>query len=310
MGAFAVVFIGTHRPTGAEYAVKQIDRSTMYWGDRDALQDEIANLKLAREGPNIVQLYEVYEERAFCYLVMELMEGGELLEFIVEKKTFTEKEARNSIRCVLNALAYMHDKRVAHRDIKPENLLLSDHKDLNSIKLADFSFAKYVKKKNDCRTLCGTPGYLAPEMLERFPAYDVKCDVWSVGCLLFLLLGGYLPFDDEDDEVVFDLTRDGRFEFRPEFWNSVTNGAKELVTRMLIVNPKRRISASSALKSEWVVRGDETLEERQLNVKKLKNLIEGKRKMRAAIQTVCNGNQIKYAPTSRDGHFVFYLGFV
>ena len=124
-------------------------------------------------------------------------------------------------------------------------------------------------------------------MLETFsPAYDVKCDVWSVGCLLFLLLGGYLPFDDEDDDIVFDLTRDGQFEFRPEFWNSVTAGAKELVTRMLIVNPKKRISASSALKSEWVVRGDETLEERQLNVKKLKNLIEGKRKMRAAIQTV------------------------
>jgi serine/threonine protein kinase len=287
LGAFAVVFIGTHRPTGAEYAVKQIDRATMFWGDRDALKDEIANLKLAREGPNIVQLYEVYEERAFCYLVMELMEGGELLEFIIEKKTFSEKEARNSTRCVLNALAYMHDKRVAHRDIKPENLLLLDHKDLNSIRLADFSFAKYVKKKNDCRTLCGTPGYLAPEMLERFPAYDVKCDVWSVGCLLYLLLGGYLPFDDEDDEVIFDLTREGFFEFRPEFWNSVSTSAKQLVSRMLTVNPKKRISASNALNSEWITRGDTAREEHQLNVKKLQNLIEGKRKLRAGIQTVC-----------------------
>lgn len=286
-GAFAVVFIGTHRPTGAEYAVKQIDRSTMFWGDRDALKDEITNLKLARAGPNIVQLYEVYEERAFCYLVMELMEGGELLEFIIEKKSFSEKEARNSTTCVLNALAYMHDRKVAHRDIKPENLLLSDHKDLNSIKLADFSFAKYVKKKNDCRTLCGTPGYLAPEMLERFPAYDVKCDVWSVGCLLFLLLGGYLPFDDEDDEVIFDLTRDGVFEFRPEFFNGVSAGAKELVTRMLTVNPKKRISSSNSLKSDWIANGDTALEERQLNVKKLQNLIEGKRKLRAGIQTVC-----------------------
>lgn len=261
----------------------------MFWGDRDALKDEITNLKTARAGPNIVQLYEVYEERAFCYLIMELMEGGELLEFIIEKKTFTEKEARNSTRCVLQALAYMHDKRVAHRDIKPENLLLSAHKDLNSIKLADFSFAKVVKKRNTCRTLCGTPGYLAPEMLERFPAYDVKCDVWSVGCLLFLLLGGYLPFDDEDDEVIFDKTRDGQFELRPEFWNSVSNGAKDLVTRMLTVNPKRRITASKALESDWVVRGDEALEERQLNVKKLKNLIDGKRKMKAAIATVRNG---------------------
>ena len=153
-----MVFIGTHKPTSNEYAVKQIDRSTMVWGDRDALQDEIANLKVARDGPNIVQLYEVYEERAFCYLVMELMQGGELLEYIIEKKTFTEKEARDCSRCVLNALAYLHSKKVAHRDIKPENLLLSDAKDLNTIKLADFSFAKYVRKKNSCRTLCGTPG--------------------------------------------------------------------------------------------------------------------------------------------------------
>ena len=286
LGAFAIVFIGTHRPTGAEYAVKQIDRSTMFWGDRDALKDEIANLKVAREGPNIVQLYEVYEERAFCYLVMELMEGGELLEYIIEKKTFTEKEARNCCKCVLSALAYIHDKRVAHRDIKPENLLLSDQKDLNSIKLADFSFAKCVKKKNGCRTLCGTPGYLAPEMLEKFPAYDVKCDVWSVGCLLFLLLGGYLPFDDEDDDVVFDQTRNGQFEFRPEFWRGVSNGAKNLVTRMLTVNPKKRISAAKALQSTWMERGDTILEERQLNLKKLKHLIEGKRKMKAAIATV------------------------
>jgi serine/threonine protein kinase len=286
LGAFAVVFIGTHRPTGAEYAVKQIDRSTMFWGDRDALKDEIANLKLAREGPNIVQLYEVYEERAFCYLVMELMVGGELLEFIIEKKTFTEQEARASVRCVLQALAYMHDKRVAHRDIKPENLLLSDHKDLNSVKLADFSFAKHVRKQYDCRTLCGTPGYLAPEMLERFPAYGVKCDVWSVGCLLFLLLCGYLPFDDEDDDVVFDLTRAGQFEFRPEFWKYVSKSAKNLVTKMLTVNPKKRISAGNAIKSHWVEKGDEALEERQLNIKKLRNLIEGKRKLKTAIATV------------------------
>jgi serine/threonine protein kinase len=180
----------------------------------------------------------------------------------------------------------MHEKRVAHRDIKPENLLLSVHKDLNSIKLADFSFAKYVEKKNSCRTLCGTPGYLAPEMLEQFPAYDVKCDVWSVGCLLFLLLAGYLPFDDDDDDIIFDLTRDARFVFVPEFWSGVSKGAKHLVTRMLTANPKKRISAQRAIESEWVVKGDEALEERQLNLKKLKNLLDGKRKLRNAIGTV------------------------
>ena len=289
LGAFAVVFIGSHRPTGAEYAVKQIDRSTMFWGDRDALQDEIVNLKMARAGPNIVQLYEVYEEKAFCYLIMEVMEGGELLECIIERKTtFTEKEARSAVRCVLRALAYLHSNRVAHRDIKPENLLLSDpyQKDLNSVKLADFSFARQIQKRNACRTLCGTPGYLSPEMLQQYPAYDVKCDVWSVGCLLFLLLGGFLPFDDEDDEVVFDLTRDGRYEFLPEFWNSVSQSAKDLITKMLTVNPKKRITASRALQSHWIEHGDEEFEERQLSVKNIKNLVEGKRKLKTAMKTV------------------------
>ncbi len=97
----------------------------MFWGDRDALKDEIKNLQMVRAGPNIVQLYEVYEEKEFCYLVTELMAGGELFDRIIEKKTFSEKEARSCCRCVLGALEYMHAKRVAHRDLKPENLLLA-----------------------------------------------------------------------------------------------------------------------------------------------------------------------------------------
>lgn len=120
-----MVFIGTHKPTGAQYAIKQIDRSKMFWGDRDALKDEISNLKAIREGPNIVQLYEVFEEDKFCYLVMEIMYGGELFDRIIQKKTFTEQEARLCCQCVLSALEYMHQRRVAHRDLKPENLLLA-----------------------------------------------------------------------------------------------------------------------------------------------------------------------------------------
>jgi hypothetical protein len=155
-GAFAMVYIGTHRPTGAKYAIKQVDRSKMFWGERDALKDEITNLQKVRAGPNIVQLYEVFEEATYCYLVTELMPGGELFDRIIEKKTFSEKEARNSIRCVLEALQYMHERRVAHRDLKPENLLLKDPNGLLPVKLADFGFAKSVEKKNSCRTLCGS----------------------------------------------------------------------------------------------------------------------------------------------------------
>ena len=177
----------------------------MVWGNRDALVDEISNLTYLREGPNIVQLYEVYYEeqeaqqqakrdrqriyqsQSYCYLVMELMRGGELFDRILEKKIFSETEARDCCRGICRGLAYMHKKRVAHRDLKPENLLLSSLDSNTDIKLADFGFARRVPEINGCRTLCGTPGYLAPEILERWPAYDVKCDLWSVGVILFLL---------------------------------------------------------------------------------------------------------------------------
>jgi calcium/calmodulin-dependent protein kinase I len=286
-GAFATVFVGTHKPTGATYAIKQVDRSKMYWGDRDALKDEINNLREVRAGPNIVQLYEVFEERTYCYLVTELMTGGELFDRIIDKKTFSEKEARDSIRCVLEALQYMHERRVAHRDLKPENLLLKDPKGLLPVKLADFGFAKSVEKKNGCRTLCGTPGYLAPEILERFPAYDVKCDVWSVGVILFLLLGGYLPFDDEDENKVFDRTRNGEYDFRPQFWRNISSGAKDLVTKCLTINQNKRYSAKKCLEHEWMMEQDDELETRSLDLGKLKqHADEGKRKMKAAVNTV------------------------
>jgi calcium/calmodulin-dependent protein kinase I len=123
-GAFATVFIGKHKVLDKQYAVKKIDRSKMFWGDRDALEDEISNLKAVREGPHIVKLYEVYSYANDCYLVMELMLGGELFDRIIQKRTFTEREARDVTQCMLDALKYMHNKRVVHRDLKPENLLL------------------------------------------------------------------------------------------------------------------------------------------------------------------------------------------
>jgi calcium/calmodulin-dependent protein kinase I len=309
----------------------------MIWGDRDALKDEVQNLKTLREGPNIVQLYEVFEEQDYCFLVMEIMKGGELFDRIIEKRTFTEKEARNSMRCVLGALEYMHDRRVAHRDLKPENLLLAvrtsstqicvcvcglfvsriyysltynhnhnhaynhsftlfQHTDsLVPVKLADFGFAKCVKEKNACRTLCGTPGYLAPEILERWPAYDTKCDIWSVGVILFLLLGGYLPFDDDNEDVVYDKTRNGQYDFRPQFWRNISSGAKDLVTQCLTINPNKRVNATRALNHEWMTAAGAASSqlENPLNVDKLKNSMQGKRKVKAAIHTLLAANRLQ-----------------
>jgi calcium/calmodulin-dependent protein kinase I len=154
------------------------------------------------------------------------------------------------------------------------------------VKLADFGFAKHVMQKNACRTLCGTPGYLAPEILERWPAYDTKCDIWSVGVILFLLLGGYLPFDDEDEDKVFDRTRNGQYHFRPQFWRNISSGAKDLVSQCLTINPGKRVSAGEALKHEWMDVKEEELNQNVVDVDKLKRLVQAKRKMKAAINTV------------------------
>ena len=272
LGAFAKVYRAVHTNTQQEYAIKKIDRQKMVWGDRDALQDEVNSLMIVREGPSIVQLYEVYEEDVYCYLVMQLCRGGELFDRILEKREFTEKEARACTRSILEGLDYMHERRVAHRDLKPENLLLTSDTE-TTVKLADFGFARRVKQMNGLRTLCGTPGYLAPEILERFPAYDVKCDLWSVGVILYLLLVGYLPFEDEDEDKVFEKTRNGQYDFHPTYWKTVSTEAKTLVTKLLTVNPTKRFSATDALQADWMLRKDGD-DKTSLNINKLKEKVK------------------------------------
>lgn len=123
-GAFSKVVLGRHKRTGREFAVKIIDRSKMHWGGRDALEDEIQNMRKLKEAPNVVKFQDVFYEEVRCFLVIELLPGGELFGRIIQKGTFSEKEARDASKCVLSALEYMHERRVAHRDMKPENLLL------------------------------------------------------------------------------------------------------------------------------------------------------------------------------------------
>jgi serine/threonine protein kinase len=181
------------------------------------------------------------------------------------------------------------------------------------VKLADFGFAKSVEKKNGCRTLCGTPGYLAPEILERWPAYDVKCDVWSIGVILFLLLGGYLPFDDDDEDKVFDRTRNGQYDFRPQFWRNISSGAKDLVTRCLTINPNKRVDATTALNHEWMQVREDELATHSVNVDKLKSVMDAKRKMRAAVTTVGGGiysSRVKVGTLIQLTHCFFHLGLV
>merc|ERR1712085_136316 len=141
--------------------------------------------------PHIIRLYKVFEEKDFWYLITEKMMGGELFDRIVAKSYYNEKEARDVCKILFEAIGMCHDNAVAHRDLKPENLLLRSEDNDSEIKIANFGFAKKVLKPNSLTTQCGTPGYVAPEILEG-NAYDTKSDMWSLGVIVYILLGGIL----------------------------------------------------------------------------------------------------------------------
>jgi calcium/calmodulin-dependent protein kinase I len=255
-----------------------------------ALKEEIDVLQELKH-PNIINLHDVFKEKAFYYLVTEKMMGGELFDRIVQKSYYNEKEARDTCLILFNAIKYCHDKKVAHRDLKPENLLLAREDNDMMVKIADFGFAKKVKKPNSLTTQCGTPGYVAPEILEGNP-YDEAADMWSLGVIVYILLGGYPPFIEANQRELFRKIRKGAYEFHEEYWGQVSKDAKGLITGLLCVDPANRLTATTALANKWVTSSDEALAASDLGV----NLAEfkkfnAKRKFKAAVKMVIATNK-------------------
>ena len=283
-GAYAVVKEGTHRETGESFAIKIIDTQMMDQGDLDALQIEISVMSKLKH-PNIIRLYETYIDKSSYFLVTEKMVGGELLDRVVQKTYYNEKEARDTCIILFSAMRYCHSKKIAHRDLKPENLLLQSNDSDSDIKIADFGFAKKVPS-DGLRTMCGTPGYVAPEILERTP-YGTQCDLWGLGVIVYILLGGYSPFEEKSQDLLFDKIRAGDYEFHPEFWDPVSHDAKDFIRRLLTVNPRNRMTAAEALEHKWMTTADDVLESTDLgaNLTELKRF-NAKRKFKAAVKTV------------------------
>ena len=153
---------------------------------------------------NIVKLYDIYENEHKLYLVMELVNGGELFDRIVEKGSYTEKDAANLVAKICSAVGYLHSKSIAHRDLKPENLLYSSEAADAEIKLADFGLSTYASPgSSTLKTACGTPGYVAPEVLKN-KGYGLEVDMWSVGVITYILLCGFPPFYEENTAQLFE----------------------------------------------------------------------------------------------------------
>ncbi|XP_043201436.1 serine/threonine-protein kinase DCLK1-like isoform X4 [Amphibalanus amphitrite] len=256
-GNFAVVCECVHRSSGAEHALKAIDKSKCR-GKEQMIENEVSILRRVHH-PNIIQLVEEFDFPAELYLVMELVKGGDLFDAISTTTKYTEKDASNMVRDLASALSYLHHLDIVHRDIKPENLLLVERPGgVKSLKLGDFGLAQEVT--GPLYAVCGTPTYVAPEILSGV-GYGVKVDIWAAGVITYILLCGFPPFAsaDNNQEELFDRILSGEFEFTPPFWDDVSDAARELITAMLQVEPDARFSAEEVLIHPWIAE-DEALE--------------------------------------------------
>ncbi|XP_060848619.1 calcium/calmodulin-dependent protein kinase type 1 isoform X2 [Rhopalosiphum padi] len=248
-GAFSEVRLAVSKERPNEmYAVKIIDKKALK-GKEDSLDNEIKVLRRLTH-PNIVQLLETFEDKSKVYLIMELVTGGELFDRIVQKGSYTEKDAAHLIRQVLGAVDYMHEQGVVHRDLKPENLLYYSTDDDSKIMISDFGLSK-IEDSGVMATACGTPGYVAPEVLAQKP-YGKAVDVWSIGVISYILLCGYPPFYDENDANLFAQILKGEFEFDSPYWDDISDSAKNFIRQLMCVDADKRYTCREALAHPWI----------------------------------------------------------
>lgn len=249
-GNFAVVRRCSDRLKGGEYAMKIIDKSKCN-GRVQLIENEVDILRKVNH-PNIIRLLGEYDTPNELYLIMEL-EGGDLFDAIATSTKFPEDESRLMIQHLSCALAYLHNRQIVHRDIKPENLLvrLDENMKVKSLKLGDFGLAQKVTEP--LFAICGTPTYVAPEILSE-AGYGLKVDVWAAGVILYILLCGFPPFatTSDDQEELFDKILTGVFEFTSPYWDNISDASKDLISNMLQGHPEIRFSAEDVLDHPWL----------------------------------------------------------
>ncbi|XP_052252518.1 serine/threonine-protein kinase DCLK1-like isoform X2 [Dreissena polymorpha] len=252
-GNFAIVRLSKMKATGVEYAMKVIDKPKLK-GKEHMVENEIEIMKDCNH-PNIVKLYEEYETSDKIYLVMELVKGGDLFDAITQSVKFGEVDSAHMVKDLCSALFYLHSRIIVHRDLKPENLLVHRNKDMTiSLKLADFGLAMDVKEA--IYTVCGTPTYVAPEILSEI-GYGLEVDMWAVGVITYILLCGFPPFrsPDRNQTELFEFIKAGEYEFLSPYWDNISSSAKDLIEHLLVVDKKRRYTAIDVLCHPWILCG-------------------------------------------------------
>lgn len=233
-GHYSVVRKCMHRTTKEWFAVKSILKSKV--SKVEVLKREIRILQEMNH-PNIIKLVQVKEDEKYLHLITELCTGGELFDRIIAKTQskeghFSEHDAAKLVQCILDAIAYCHDKHIVHRDLKPENFLFASRAEDAPIKIIDFGLSRHdTQNYGVMKTRVGTPYYVAPEVLNR--EYQKSCDIWSIGVITYILLCGYPPFYGESDSQIFDSIRQGSFDFPAPDWDDISGTAKDFICCLL-----------------------------------------------------------------------------
>ncbi|RMD43908.1 hypothetical protein DV735_g1177, partial [Chaetothyriales sp. CBS 134920] len=256
-GHFATVYLCVQRSSGFKFAVKKFEKrlGESQRSQTEGLQQEIAML-MSVSHPNVLCLKDTFDEHDGVYLVLELAAEGELFNWIITKQKLSEAETRKVFIQLFQGTKYLHERNIVHRDIKPENVLLTD-KNL-SVKLADFGLAKIIGEESFTTTLCGTPCYVAPEILQnsRHRKYTKAVDIWSLGVVLYICLCGFPPFSDElytnqNPYTMAQQIKLGRFDYPSPYWDSIGDPALDLIDRMLTVDVRRRLTIDECLEHPW-----------------------------------------------------------
>ncbi|KAJ1328718.1 hypothetical protein BSLG_009953 [Batrachochytrium salamandrivorans] len=248
-GSYATVKEAVKMKTGERFAVKMISKKLMQ-GKEHMILNEIEVLKRVSKGhKNIVTLWDYFETPNNLYFVMDLCTGGELFDRICDKGNFYEDDAADIVRTVVDSVLYLHEQNI------PENLLFKTRDDNSDLMIADFGLSKVVDsdRLDALRTTCGTPGYMAPEILKK-TGHGKPVDMWCIGVMTYFLLCGYMPFDlkSKGTHQELDNILNAKFKFDDEYWSEISDHAKEFIRNLLIVDPGHRLTAKQALAHPWL----------------------------------------------------------